>query len=309
MAADMNCPKCKTINQVGAKFCRGCGAALPGAAPARPPQAVGASNVCSRCSATNLRSAQVCSNCGAALGSEAPKKAGPPPAADKTVLYSPGGAEKVFKLVRRDLDGVQQEEYVLGEGRTIIGRSEGDITCPADAKMSRRHAEVRQEGGRVLVTDLQSTNGVYRRIETAHKLAWGDVILVGSELLRFDPAGGPAAEPAGAGANPDKTLCFGETVKSGEFALVDPTGKILRKIPVEKFPVVIGRGAVEISFPDDTGLEARHAQVLERGDGLYLVDMGTVRGVFLRILAETELAEGDQFLTGEQIFELDKSGG
>ena len=299
----MDCPKCKTINQTGAKFCRGCGAALPAAAPARAPQAAGASNVCAGCGATNLRSAKTCSNCGSPLGMDAPKKVEPPPA-EKTMLYSPAGAENVFKLVRRDLDGMPQEEYVLGESRTTIGRAEGDITCPADAKMSRRHAEVRQEGGRVLLTDLQSTNGVYRRLETARKLAWGDVILVGNELLRFDPVAGPAE----ATANPDKTLYFGEEVKSGEFSLVDPTGKVLRKIPVEKFPAVIGRGAVEISFPDDTGLEQRHAQVLERGDGLYLVDMGTVRGVFLRILAETELTEGDQFLTGEQIFELQRSG-
>lgn len=46
-------------------------------------------------------------------------------------------------------------------GATIIGREGADIAVEGDTEMSRRHACLRVEGGRVLVEDLGSTNGTY----------------------------------------------------------------------------------------------------------------------------------------------------
>jgi EmrB/QacA subfamily drug resistance transporter len=46
-------------------------------------------------------------------------------------------------------------------GAMIIGRAGADIAVEGDTEMSRRHARLRVEGGRVLVEDLGSTNGTY----------------------------------------------------------------------------------------------------------------------------------------------------
>ena len=46
-------------------------------------------------------------------------------------------------------------------GTMIIGREGADIAVQGDTEMSRRHARLRVEGGRVLVEDLGSTNGTY----------------------------------------------------------------------------------------------------------------------------------------------------
>ena len=46
-------------------------------------------------------------------------------------------------------------------GAMIIGRKGADIAVEGDTEMSRRHARLRVEGGRVLVEDLGSTNGTY----------------------------------------------------------------------------------------------------------------------------------------------------
>ena len=43
----------------------------------------------------------------------------------------------------------------------IIGREGADIAVEGDTEMSRRHARLRVESGRVLVEDLGSTNGTY----------------------------------------------------------------------------------------------------------------------------------------------------
>jgi EmrB/QacA subfamily drug resistance transporter len=54
-------------------------------------------------------------------------------------------------------------------GAMIVGREGPDVAVEGDTEMSRRHACLRVEGGRVLVEDLGSTNGTYvgdRRITT-----------------------------------------------------------------------------------------------------------------------------------------------
>jgi hypothetical protein len=78
---------------------------------------------------------------------------------------------------KHELDGVE----------TTIGRSkECDIQVP-DPNVSRRHAEVRQEGAAYWAIDLDSTNGMEvngRRLKRA-KLRQGDRITVGSTELVF----------------------------------------------------------------------------------------------------------------------------
>lgn len=48
----INCNKCNTMNQVGARFCSNCGNNLL------------AKNVCNRCNTTNESGAKFCNNCG-----------------------------------------------------------------------------------------------------------------------------------------------------------------------------------------------------------------------------------------------------
>lgn len=81
-------------------------------------------------------------------------------------------------------DGERRE---IGKRRTLIGRSkECDIQL-ADPNVSRRHAEVRQEGASYWVVDLDSTNGVEingRRLKRA-KLEDGDRLVMGSTEFVF----------------------------------------------------------------------------------------------------------------------------
>jgi FHA domain-containing protein len=73
-------------------------------------------------------------------------------------------------------------------GTVVMGRSrECDVTLD-DPNVSRRHAEVKQEGGAWWIVDLGSTNGVEvngRRVERA-KLEHDDEIVLGTSQLRFE---------------------------------------------------------------------------------------------------------------------------
>ena len=82
---------------------------------------------------------------------------------------------------------VNGRKHELDDVETTIGRSkECDIQLP-DPNVSRKHAEVRQEGAAYWAIDLDSTNGMEvngRRLKRA-KLRQGDTITVGSTDLVF----------------------------------------------------------------------------------------------------------------------------
>ena len=77
---------------------------------------------------------------------------------------------------------------VLSGSRVVLGRSRDcDVTLD-DPNVSRRHAELRREGGTWVVADLGSTNGVKvngRRVND-HPLTPGDEIVLGLERLTFE---------------------------------------------------------------------------------------------------------------------------
>ena len=78
-------------------------------------------------------------------------------------------------------------KHELDEGHAVIGRSKDcDIQLP-DPNVSRRHAEVRQEGAAYWVIDLDSTYGmeVNGRRQKRAKLRQGDRITLGSTELVF----------------------------------------------------------------------------------------------------------------------------
>jgi hypothetical protein len=82
---------------------------------------------------------------------------------------------------------VNGTKHELDEGNATIGRSKDcDIQVP-DPNVSRRHAEIRQEGAAYWIVDLDSTNGmeVNGRRQKRAKLRQGDRITLGSTELVF----------------------------------------------------------------------------------------------------------------------------
>jgi hypothetical protein len=89
------------------------------------------------------------------------------------------------ELVTLTLNGVRHE---IDKRRVTIGRSKDcDIQLP-DPNVSRRHAELRQEGLAYWLIDLDSTNGtqVNGRRTARTKLESGDTITIGSTDLLFE---------------------------------------------------------------------------------------------------------------------------
>jgi hypothetical protein len=113
-----------------------------------------------------------------------------------TMIYKPKTPPQATEAASPVELGVEREVAVLSwDGRTmrvdkrrvLLGRSrECDIQVE-DPNVSRRHAELRQEGSTYWIVDLDSTNGVEvngRRVKRA-KLDSGDTFTVGSTEITF----------------------------------------------------------------------------------------------------------------------------
>jgi hypothetical protein len=104
------------------------------------------------------------------------------PAPTQAVTPAELGVEQ--DLVILSYDGTQHE---VKERKVVIGRSRDCDIQLTDANVSRRHAEVRQEGASYWVVDLGSTNGMEvngKRVKRA-KLRDGDTITLGSTDITF----------------------------------------------------------------------------------------------------------------------------
>jgi pSer/pThr/pTyr-binding forkhead associated (FHA) protein len=67
---------------------------------------------------------------------------------------------------------------------------------------------------------------------------------------------------------------------------------------------IVGRDG-QLPFPDDPFVSRRHANFFYRNGKLVVRDEGSLNGVYMRVRGSVELAPGDTFLAGEQLFRLD----
>ena len=132
-----------------------------------------------------------------------PKHGNRGPAREEPEEQVESGATMIYKPVQQPAEAVSLEDPPLerevavlswdgqtkrvDKRRVVLGRSrECDIQVE-DANVSRRHAELRQEGTAYWIVDLESTNGIEvngRRVKRA-KLDSGDSFTVGSTDITF----------------------------------------------------------------------------------------------------------------------------
>ena len=95
---------------------------------------------------------------------------------------SPEGLERETAVLQ--WDGERRE---VDKRQIVLGRSRDCDIQLADPNVSRRHAELRQEGSTYWIVDLDSTNGLEvngRRVKRA-QLSDGDTFTLGSTDVRF----------------------------------------------------------------------------------------------------------------------------
>ena len=82
------------------------------------------------------------------------------------------------------------------------------------------------------------------------------------------------------------------------------TGKSIRIVK----ETVIGRGICDASYPADNLLSPRHASIANRAGKIILKDLVSQNGTFIKQRQDTELAPGDVFLLGRELFRFKTQG-
>lgn len=222
-----------------------------------------------------------CKNCGSPLqtaSGQAPTSPGGPQQSAPAVHHV---------LVELDLDGVSvRRTHELGEGRTVVGRSEGDIVVSEDAAMSTRHAAFDVEGRRCVISDLGSTNGSFVALTRGEPLEPGSVLLAGSQRLLL------------------RASRDGDATGRGELVQVLPLGHSGRIQALDKDSTVIGKSTrADFCFAEDHYLSRRHAEIVHTSRGLVVRDLGSTNRTYLIVKDERPLEDGDRIVLGEQLFE------
>ena len=340
----ITCPKCGKENQDHYKFCLGCGAELPRGGTAKPfssntpPHGVAAAQVprtsaapaqarqpsqpapaapkpaaaptpqvqpsnlvaCPQCGHANVPGNRFCASCGynlsALSGAQAVPTAAAAPAAAGT-----GGAAVVLTALRAD--GSEAGTFRLADGPNVtVGRDTGSIFA-GDSYLSPRHATFARRSAQLVIKDEGSLNGVYLKLKPNEPqlLEFGDVFRIGQEIIRFEELRGQAKSP-------DGVERFGSPSKGyiGRLALVvgrDTTGNAF---PIPERGVHCGRERGDILFSEDGYVSGLHCRVARGSDGrVYITDVGSSNGSFVRLRAERVLSSGDILLMGQQLFRVD----
>lgn len=261
-------------------------------APAVAPAPVERS--CPQCGHLNSPTNRFCAACGYNLSAAAAAPEAAPAAA-------PGGAVSVVLTALR-ADGSEAGHYRLPQPTATVGR-DTDSVFAGDSYLSPKHATFQVNGARVTVRDIGSLNGVYVKLRPNEPwpLDPGSIFRIGQEIIRFEKL---EQQPPG----PDGVERFGSPAKGfiGRLALVigrDTTGNAF---PVPERGLHLGRERGDVLFSEDGYVSGLHCRVAPGPDGrVYLTDVGSSNGTFVRLNGEHTLKAGDILLMGQQVFRVD----
>jgi len=196
-------------------------------------------------------------------------------------------------------DGSEGGSHPIHDGDNLIGRGQAPL-FDADAYLSPRHAELSIGPNGVTIRDLQSLNGVFLKIATEEPLESGDIFRIGQELLRFEVISPPQALE-------DGTEVMG-TPNPGFWGRLSVI--VGRDVDGSAFPlfgeaIVLGRERGDILFPEDGYVSGTHARISLHDERVFLTDLGSSNGTFLRLRSERVIPTGSYMLMGQQLFRLE----
>lgn len=108
------------------------------------------------------------------------------PGPDQTYFYSSPKRPAAFRITQVIEGGIDGMVFCAREDAARIGREEVDLNFPEDQFMSGNHARVEHKDGDFVLTDEDSRNGTYVRVEGEKELQHGDYLFLGHQLLRVE---------------------------------------------------------------------------------------------------------------------------
>lgn len=277
------CPHCgfktgfPTVHPV---FCVGCGGRVP------------------------ADDASFCPACGEPLrgGTDAPGLTSSTQPRGLVPLVRSSGA--ILRLtVLDDLGGVVREIPIDRE-ETVVGRWSGDVRFDDDETLSAEHAVLTWGDHGLTVRDLGSANGSWLFITAPHELADGDVLLLGSQVIRFRRL--PSRFEDGRDVvQPGSRLPVDDDAIIEQLRADGSVRDVLFLSPGRT--ILIGRDHGDWVFPYDPTMSSRHAEVRSYAQrDVYVVrDTGSRNGVAVLVRGERAVQRGERLLFGRKMLRVD----
>jgi predicted component of type VI protein secretion system len=286
------CLRCTKPMTAGLPFCGHCGTRVT--ARAEPES-------CTQCGATYTRGIDLfCARCGNRVGLRVTVDA-----TTGTQVLLPGRLNASPKLALLGESAEVVQAYTLERGDAVIGRGDADIRFENDHFMSPLHARLELRDGQLCLRDLGSRNGSWIFIEEPSKLADGDLLLVGSQLLRFRRIGYPGPRPPEA----DATRRMGSSVPTADVAILEQLrtdGSVRDTFHLSPDrSIIIGREAGDWVFPYDVTMSGRHAEIRSEDSEFFVHDANSRNGVAMSTRGDYPLKRGQRLLVGDQILRVE----
>jgi hypothetical protein len=242
---------------------------------------------CPRCNTANPDGSTVCASCGNPLthGTMVMGVAGVPrPRVTVRVVRADGGPESVVAM-RSD---------ILTCGKL------GDISLPDDPFVATTQARFFFSGARLAVEDLAGGNGVFVRLRQEREIMVGSELRLGRQRLLVELL--PTLTPQSGGG-----AMWGSVDPGYRYRLVQILEGGVRgaAFPLKDGENALGREAGEVAFPTDGFVSGRHAAFRVSQQQLFLKDLGSSNGTFVRLGAPSFVDHGDQYLIGRQLLRVE----
>ena len=256
------------------------GASPLGAAPA------GLTGLCPRCDRPVDPSLPYCPHCGARIDAmRAQRVSGP-------------------RLSVLDDEGHPCGSITLDRAGSVVGRGDADIRFD-DVYLSPLHARFELRDGELWIRDLGSRNGTWCYLGGPTRLSDGDVLLIGSQVLRFRRLGYPGPHPR----DSDATRRLGSMVPSADVAVLEQLradGSVRDSCHLSPArTIMIGRESGDWVFPYDPTMSGRHAEIRSEDAEFFVHDAGSRNGVALAVHGDRMLQPGQRVLLGDQVLRVE----
>jgi pSer/pThr/pTyr-binding forkhead associated (FHA) protein len=276
-------------------------APAPVLAPIAASSAAGAPPIaCADCGHSNPATNRFCASCGAKLTAKSAASIPAPAPAPAAPAAASTSATPTVVLTALRADGSEAGSYTLPSGTVTIGRDTGAIFA-GDSYMSPRHATFIPKAGKLIVRDESSLNGIYKKLrrDEPQPVNVGNVFRIGQEIIRYE-----ALAPAPTTADGVERLGSPSKGYVGRIALIIGRDAAGNAFPVPETGLHLGRERGDVLFPEDGYVSGLHCRVSYEKGQLFITDLGSSNGTFIRLSADGELIDGDVLLMGQQLFRV-----
>ncbi len=205
------------------------------------------------------------------------------------------------KLVMLGPDGQPVGERTLTPGERLdVGRESGP-PWDDDAYLDPQHAYVTVVEEGLLIEDTGSLNGVFVKLSARVEVQDGDQFRVGQELVQYEDLPEPTPTPDGTERMGSPNPGYWGRLS----ILVDPDSPSMA-FPIDGEGIMIGREHGDITFPQDGYVSGKHCRVVGDDTGVYMEDLGSSNGTYMRVRSGVILPFGSLVLIGQKLFQVER---